>query len=74
LPSVRSAAPKPFLHRTLYEARTTSAFQGVSGKIMVNATEIDPSKKGSIRALEATNFFLGHAQTGFGPNKNGKKW
>src|ERR1700727_3176401 len=34
---------------------------------MVNATEIDPSKKESIRALEATNFFLADVQTGLGP-------
>src|SRR6201995_3281758 len=34
---------------------------------MVNATEIDPDKKGSIRALEATNFFLADVQTGLGP-------
>ena len=34
---------------------------------MVNATEIDPHKKGSIRALEATNFFLADVQTGLGP-------
>ena len=34
---------------------------------MVNATEVDPGKKGSIRALEATNFFLADVQTGLGP-------
>src|ERR1700734_411004 len=34
---------------------------------MVNAAEIDPHKKGSIRALEATNFFLADVQTGLGP-------
>ncbi len=34
---------------------------------MVNASEIDSSKKGSIRALEATNFFLADVQTGLGP-------
>jgi MFS family permease len=34
---------------------------------MVNATEIDPSKKRSIHALEATNFFLADVQTGLGP-------
>ena len=34
---------------------------------MVNATEVDPEKKGSIRALEATNFFLADVQTGLGP-------
>ena len=34
---------------------------------MVNAKEIDPGKKGSIRALEATNFFLADVQTGLGP-------
>jgi MFS family permease len=34
---------------------------------MVNATEIDSDKKESIRALEATNFFLADVQTGLGP-------
>jgi MFS family permease len=34
---------------------------------MVNAMEIDPSKKRSIHALEATNFFLADVQTGLGP-------
>jgi MFS family permease len=34
---------------------------------MVNATEIDPSKKRSIHGLEATNFFLADVQTGLGP-------
>jgi MFS family permease len=34
---------------------------------MVNATEIDLHKKGSICALEATNFFLADVQTGLGP-------
>jgi MFS family permease len=34
---------------------------------MVNAAEVDPEKKGSIRALEATNFFLADVQTGLGP-------
>jgi MFS family permease len=34
---------------------------------MANATEIDPSKKRSIHALEATNFFLADVQTGLGP-------
>jgi MFS family permease len=34
---------------------------------MVNAMEVDPDKKGSIRALEATNFFLADVQTGLGP-------
>lgn len=34
---------------------------------MVNATEVDPGKKESIRALEATNFFLADVQTGLGP-------
>jgi len=34
---------------------------------MVNATEVDPGKKQSIRALEATNFFLADVQTGLGP-------
>jgi MFS family permease len=34
---------------------------------MVNATQIDPDKKQSIRALEATNFFLADVQTGLGP-------
>ena len=34
---------------------------------MVNATQVDPEKKGSIRALEATNFFLADVQTGLGP-------
>jgi MFS family permease len=34
---------------------------------MVNAKEIDPGKEGSIRALEATNFFLADVQTGLGP-------
>ncbi|WP_353072474.1 MFS transporter [Tunturiibacter gelidoferens] len=34
---------------------------------MVNATEIDPGKKRSIHALEATNFFLADVQTGLGP-------
>ena len=30
---------------------------------MVKATQVDPAKQGSIRALEATNFFLADAQT-----------
>jgi MFS family permease len=34
---------------------------------MVNTTELDPGKKGSIHALEATNFFLADVQTGLGP-------
>jgi MFS family permease len=34
---------------------------------MVNAMQLDPSKKRSIRALEATNFFLADVQTGLGP-------
>jgi MFS family permease len=34
---------------------------------MVNATKIDPGKKRSIHALEATNFFLADVQTGLGP-------
>jgi MFS family permease len=34
---------------------------------MSNAAEIDPGKKGSIHALEATNFFLADVQTGLGP-------
>jgi MFS family permease len=34
---------------------------------MVNAMEIDPGKKRSIHALEATNFFLADVQTGLGP-------
>ncbi|SNS99747.1 Predicted arabinose efflux permease, MFS family [Granulicella rosea] len=34
---------------------------------MVNVMEIDPSKKRSIHALEATNFFLADVQTGLGP-------
>lgn len=34
---------------------------------MVNATQVDPKKKGSIRALEVTNFFLADVQTGLGP-------
>jgi MFS family permease len=34
---------------------------------MVNATDVDSDKKGSIRALEATNFFLADVQTGLGP-------
>ncbi len=34
---------------------------------MVNSTEIDPSKRPSVRALEATNFFLADVQTGLGP-------
>ena len=34
---------------------------------MVNATEVDPEKKGSIRALEATNLFLADVQTGLRP-------
>ena len=34
---------------------------------MVNAGEIDPNKKQSIRALEATNFFLADVQAGVGP-------
>ena len=34
---------------------------------MVNATQVDPGKKASIRALEATNFFLADVQTGLGP-------
>ena len=34
---------------------------------MVKAAEIDLDKKGSIRALEATNFFLADVQTGLGP-------
>jgi MFS family permease len=34
---------------------------------MVNATEIDPSKRRSVHALEAANFFLADVQTGLGP-------
>jgi MFS family permease len=34
---------------------------------MVNATEVDPEKKGSIRALKAKSFFLADVQTGLGP-------
>ena len=34
---------------------------------MENATEVDPGKKRSIHALEATNFFLADVQTGLGP-------
>jgi MFS family permease len=34
---------------------------------MVEAVGIDPGKKQSIRALEATNFFLADVQTGLGP-------
>jgi MFS family permease len=34
---------------------------------MVNVTEIDPGKKRSVHALEATNFFLADVQTGLGP-------
>jgi len=34
---------------------------------MVNATEMNPGKKQSIHALEATNFFLADVQTGLGP-------
>src|SRR6202451_1235831 len=34
---------------------------------MVRATEMDPSKKKSIHALEATNFFLADVQTALGP-------
>ncbi len=34
---------------------------------MVSVTEIDSRKKASIRALEATNFFLADVQTGLGP-------
>ncbi len=34
---------------------------------MVNAKEIDPGRKRSIHALEATNFFLADVQTGLGP-------
>jgi MFS family permease len=34
---------------------------------MVNATKVDPDKKRSIHALEATNFFLADVQTGLGP-------
>ena len=34
---------------------------------MFNATEIDPRKKPSLHALEATNFFLADVQTGLGP-------
>jgi len=34
---------------------------------MVKATQVDPGKKASIRALEATNFFLADVQTGLGP-------
>ena len=34
---------------------------------MVSATSIDPGRKRSIRALEATNFFLADVQTGLGP-------
>ena len=34
---------------------------------MVNATEVDPSKKRSVHAVEATNFFLADVQTGLGP-------
>jgi len=34
---------------------------------MANTTEVDPSKKRSIQALESTNFFLADVQTGLGP-------
>jgi MFS family permease len=34
---------------------------------MVNPNEIDPGKKRSIHALEATNFFIADVQTGLGP-------
>src|SRR5579871_5430928 len=34
---------------------------------MVNAIQVDSEKKGSIRALEATSFFLADVQTGLGP-------
>ncbi len=34
---------------------------------MVNANQVDPEKKRSIHALEATNFFLADVQTGVGP-------
>jgi MFS family permease len=34
---------------------------------MVSSTEFDANKKGSIHALEATNFFLADVQTGLGP-------
>src|ERR1700685_3395085 len=34
---------------------------------MVRATEMDPAKKKSIHALEATYFFLADVQTGLGP-------
>jgi MFS family permease len=34
---------------------------------MVNASEVHPEKRRSIRALEATNFFLADVQTGLGP-------
>ena len=34
---------------------------------MVNARNIDPGKKRSVHALEATNFFLADVQTGLGP-------
>ncbi|AXC11910.1 major facilitator superfamily MFS_1 [Acidisarcina polymorpha] len=34
---------------------------------MASVTEIDPGKKRSIHALEATNFFLADVQTGLGP-------
>ncbi len=34
---------------------------------MLTATEIDPGKRRSIHALEATNFFLADVQTGLGP-------
>jgi MFS family permease len=41
----------------------------VPGKLLqiVNATQVDPEKTASIRALEATNFFLADVQTGLGP-------
>jgi MFS family permease len=34
---------------------------------LVSATQIDPGKKPTIHALEATNFFLADVQTGLGP-------
>jgi hypothetical protein len=34
---------------------------------MVSAPEVDSGKQRSIRALEATNFFLADVQTGLGP-------
>jgi MFS family permease len=34
---------------------------------MANAREVDPGKKQSVHALQATNFFLADVQTGLGP-------